>query len=152
MFVCVVPIEVFLVSAVLAAPRRWLGAGAVVAMGSALGTLALSLLIGWDRAWILGHVLPAAAVASESARSVAALLDAHRGLAVALVAASPFPQQPAVVAAALAGMPAGEIALGVLVGRAAKYLLVAWCAAYAPGVVRRFRRAEVTSSSSRPGP
>jgi hypothetical protein len=57
------------------------------------------------------------------------------------MAFGPLPQHPAVAICGLAHMPLHTLFLSVFAGRAAKYLLFAWSAAYAPRWFRRWRGA-----------
>ena len=136
LFLCVVPVEVFLVAGVLARPRVWLWGGLLVSAGSSLGAFSLSLLVQGSGRAFLEHTFPKLFETAGWGRTVAFLGD-HGQWAISAIAASPLPQQPAVVMAALSGVSPFTVLGAVLGGRAVKYLLFAWLAAYMPDWVRR---------------
>lgn len=138
-FVFLLPSDGFLVSAVLVRPRSWLRAAVVASTGSALGGLALAALLEWNPEYVMRELLPSL-YQSQAWSQIEPYVNRYGAWAVGAVAALPFPQVPAVVVAALAGVPLHEIFLGCWLGRLVKWILLAWLASHTPSVVARFTR------------
>lgn len=138
-FIFVLPSDAFLVSAVLVRPRSWLRVAIVASTGSALGGLALAALLEWNPDYVMRELLPSLYQSHAWAR-VEPYVNRYGAWAVGVVAALPFPQVPAVVIAALAGVPLHEIFLGCWLGRLPKWALFSWLTSHAPHLVARFTR------------
>lgn len=136
-FLLVFPSDAFLISAVLVRPTAWVRAFVIAATGSSLGGLALAALIEWNPEYVMHDLFP---WLYQSAKwsTVEPYIHRYGGWALGLVAAVPAPQVPAVVIAALAGVPLHEIFLGLWLGRLLKWGVFAWCASHAPALVARF--------------
>lgn len=136
LFVMVIPTEGVLISSVLLRPKRWLAIVFWISTGSAAGALFLGLVIH--------HFGPAAvefffkgALHSSSWSRVENWVGRYGAPALAAIAASPLPQQPAVVITALGKLPIVMIFGMVWLGRAPKYFLFGWLASHMPGVLLR---------------
>lgn len=138
LFVVFIPMEGLLVSSVILQPAKWVRAFLWVGMGSGIGSLALGFV---------SHAFgPSAiefffkgALSSPSWASTQHFLDSHGALALALIAFSPIPLQPAVVLSGLAGMPMWGIFASVWVARTLKFGIYAWVATHAPGLLRKLK-------------
>lgn len=153
LFILVVPSDGLMISAVLARRERWVSTFLWVTTGSALGALLLTGLIQGIGAEAMESLLPSV-FNTEGWSGTEAFLASYGAVALALLALSPLPQQPGVVLAALADMPPLVVFLAVWLGRAVKYGLFAWLAAYAPSQLRRFwvvRRELEELEGNRPG-
>jgi len=151
MFVLVIPTDGLLVSAVLLRPKRWARTFLIVTTGSALGALLLAWLFQHGVSAVTDKLVPL--IFGAAWNDTEAFAQSHGALALALVAASPFPQAPAVVLAALADMPLSAIFLACWLGRGAKYALFAWSASHAPKLVLRLWgvRREINELGGPPG-
>lgn len=130
------PVTVLLVAAILPAPRRWLVIVLAAVAGSASGaTVLLTLFHTWGWAEIvarfpeLGHS-PAYATAT-------AWIDQFGLSALAVIAATPMPQTPALFLCALGNYAPASVFVAVAVGKLAKYGCVGWLISRFP---ERFRR------------
>ena len=139
LFCGVIPIEVFLVSAVVVKPRRWGWAFLLTTSGSALGALFLGALVQWDSSWIMNHLFSSLS-RSQSWVQMTEFVSRYGALALGSIAVSPFPQQPAVAIAALSKMPLPVLFVSVWAGRAIKYGFFAWAGSHAPGLVSRWQK------------
>ena len=129
-----------MVLAVLLDRRRWLAMGFCAAIGSTAASVLLFLLFRWLGLGLLTVIAPNLPQSAEWARSTAWLQD-YGAPALLLVAAIPFPQMPALIVAALAGLPLGPVALALLAGKLAKCGAYAWVTATFPHrVVAMLRR------------
>ncbi len=137
LFILVIPTDVILTSSVMLQPRRWVTGFLSVSTGSALGALALALLLQSGANDFLTEHFPAI-FRSQGWEGLDRFLDLHGFWALALISVSPLPQQPGVVVAALSGMFLWEIFLSVWIGRVVKYALFAWLASHAPETLKRF--------------
>jgi membrane protein YqaA with SNARE-associated domain len=111
----------------------------LVAAGSAAGVGLLAWLFS-------GHQQSALAVSllrllhGPGWERGAALIRRDGALGIGLISFSFLPQQPAVIIAALAKMPLGEIVAPVFVARGIKYLAYGALAANAPHLLLQFKR------------
>ncbi len=138
MFVLFIPSDGLLVSAVLMRPKRWVRTFIIVSTGSALGALLLAYLLQWNPDYIMNDLFPYL-FQNEGWKGTDRFVDDYGALALGVIAASPFPQLPAVMVASLAGMPLFSIFLACWIGRLSKYALFAWLASHAPKYLLRFR-------------
>lgn len=136
LFLVVIPTDGLLISAVMLAPRRWIYTALMVTTGSTLGTLLLGHLLQVHGLPLLLHISPGIEQSSIWVWTNG-LMDQWGTWAVFLVALSPLMQHPAVALAALAGMSLSTMAVMVFSGRVIKYLLLAYLATHAPGVLGR---------------
>jgi len=134
LFLIVVPTDGLLVSAVMLSPRRWIYTAFVVTLGSALGCILLAHLIQVHGMPLLLSISPG--IEQNPAWTwTNQLMDSWGTWAVFLIALSPLMQHPAVALAALAGMPLMKLFLMVFAGRVTKYLILAYLATHAPGML-----------------
>lgn len=136
LFILVVPTDGILVSAVAIAPHRWIYTGLMVALGSALGATALAHVLQVKGMPYLLHMVPGI----EHTKTwlwTNDLMHKWGDWGVAAVAISPLPQHPAVALAAFAGISLFEILVAVFLGRAIKYLFLAWLASHSPKLLNR---------------
>ncbi len=131
LFILVIPSDGLLVSSVLMNRTRWLRMGIWVSVGSSLGALVLAALIQWDADFITQALFPNLFNSKAWAQADSFITD-YGVWALAFVSFSIFPQQPAVVVAALSGMSLPTIFMAVLMGRLLKYIPLSAAAAYAP--------------------
>ena len=135
-FIIFVPIEALLVPSILVRPRRWWSSALWVTLGSAVGALALAYVVSLHGEAYVAHLLPKIYHSPSWNRS-ANFMAEHGVWALAAIAASPIPQQPAVAFSALVHTRCEVIFLAVFVGRAIKYLFVCRLAAFAPRIFRK---------------
>ena len=112
---------------------RWAGLAATFAVASALGALAVALVVqgvgGGVAAWVAGRV--------EGAGTVFDMVEAHGAWALALLALLPAPPRTGVMLCAISGVPPLQVATAVLAGRLVAASLIAWLAARSPDWLRR---------------
>jgi membrane protein YqaA with SNARE-associated domain len=134
LFLVVIPTDGLLISAVMLSPRRWIYFAFMVSFGSALGCLLLAHLLQVHGMPLLQHIVPG--IEQNSTWAWTQQLMVQWGTwAVFLIALSPLMQHPAIALAALAGMPLLKIAGLAFGGRILKYLLLAYLATHAPGML-----------------
>lgn len=157
LFVGFIPTDAVLVASVMFKPKRWLATTIWITLGSALGAIALGACVQqWGQPFtesILGDFTH-----SETWQSTDRFIDEYGSLGLALISASPFPQQPAVAICGLAGMSLSLIFFSVLSGRAAKYLVFGLLAARAPKLIQRWgieptdvKQIQKVASAQKPG-
>jgi membrane protein YqaA with SNARE-associated domain len=131
LFVLVVPTDALLVTGVLLAPKRWFPIGLTVALGSAIGCAALSMVL---QAKGLPFLLQLSPGLDHTAAWTwtAEKMTQWGAWGVFLIALSPMMQHPAIALAAMSGMAIPQIFFLVLGGRAVKYLFIAWLSSHAP--------------------
>jgi len=134
LFLLLIPTEGILISAVLLRPKRWIGICLWIVTGSALGALLLAGAFQYFGPEIMHHWLPFIFHSEAWARSENTIYE-YGAPALAVIALSPLPQQPAVAIAALARVPVLSIFVMVWFGRLAKYALFAWLASHSPKIV-----------------
>jgi membrane protein YqaA with SNARE-associated domain len=132
----VIPTDGLLVSATMLAPKRWIYVAFIVTLGSALGALFLGAALELHGLPLLLQWFPGISE-TQSWKITDQLMDRWGTLALFLVALSPFMQHPAVILAALAGMPLLELFGVVFVGRLIKYFFLAWISTHAPGMLNK---------------
>lgn len=136
LFIMVVPTEWILISTVMLRPKRWWTTALWLTTGSAIG----AFLLGYAVQNIGPHVVD---LLFEKALQTAFWLQAeswidHYGApALAVIAVSPLPQQPAVAIAALGKMAPWTIFAMIWLGRFPKYIVFAWLATHAPAVLTK---------------
>jgi membrane protein YqaA with SNARE-associated domain len=135
LFILVVPTDAILVSSVMMRPRKWIEAAVCVALGSAIGAFVLAYAIQWDQA----HVMSWFPWAFNNAgwEWADSFFDHYGRIALFFIAVSPLIQFPAICVAALSGMPAWEIFLVCLLGRAIKSGVFSYGASHAPKLLMR---------------
>lgn len=134
LFILVIPTDAILISAVILSPKRWAITGAMVAAGSALGSVALALLLRVEGLpWLL-HVYPHLDK-TKSWATATHLVDQWGGWGLFWIALSPIPQHAAIAVAAITGLGLPTIFGTVFGGRILKYELFAWLASHAPKVL-----------------
>lgn len=137
-FLLVVPNEPILVAAVTARPKRWLSIGIWATVGSAVGAAVFAWLVSLGSGWLIGlfHL--------SKLRHTHTWIDSVKAIrrfglwGLALVSLSPLPQHPAVLIAGLVQMSVLDVFIAVLLGRAPKYLGIAYLAAKAPKKLRKW--------------
>ncbi|MCC7441559.1 MAG: hypothetical protein IT285_08000 [Bdellovibrionales bacterium] len=137
-FVVVVPTDGLLITAVLAAPRRWPAFFAWLTLGSVLGALLLAATIQIYGTPFLEWLLPGIH-ADPFWKLSTRWIDEFGLWALLAVAALPIFQHPAIAIAALAEIPLSKIALFIFVGRVLKYGALSGLALRAPEVLMRFK-------------
>ena len=132
-----VPVGPILIALVALNPRRWRAFVGWSVLGSAVaGTLFTHLLGQFGGAWI-NERLPQLA-ASKHWHYLVSWVSDYGFATLALVAASPFTQTPALMLAALLGLPWPEVLGALLLGKGLKYSVVGAVTAHttagAPGL------------------
>ena len=131
LFILIIPTDAILISAVMISPKRWLWIGTMVALGSALGAVALTLLLRYEgMPWLL-HFYPG--IDHTKAWATAThLVDSWGGWGLFGIALSPIPQHAAIAVAAIAGLEIPIIFGTVFLGRTLKYVAFSYLASHAP--------------------
>ena len=142
-FVFIVPTDGLVVSSTLLRPQRWKLIALVAAVGSALGVVGLAALVKWKGAQVIALFF-ADFLHSASWHSTEALIDQYGPGALALIALSPLPLQPAAILTALTHVSLLGILLAAFVGRGAKFLFFTWACTHAPRLLRGIRGANRT--------
>lgn len=140
MFIWVVPTDLLVITTALVRPRRWPALIGSVALGSALGMLALAAGVasGSDAFRHFIDLIATRPIAWDEARLMA---EAAGPWALLVVTANPFlPAQPAIVVAVLAGMGPLAVFLWGLFGRLLKFGVYAILAVAAPRWLARVMR------------
>jgi membrane protein YqaA with SNARE-associated domain len=141
--ISMIPFASILVAAVLLRRDRWAGIVIFSSLGSATGGLALYLIfhhLGWTQILAAYPDLMQAKAWSDATRWV----SAYGTWALLVIAASPFPQTPALIFAAVSQLPIAEIFLALFLGKLLKYGIYgfvaakfpSWLAARQPSAIR----------------
>lgn len=154
-FILVVPNEVILVVGVLANRKRWLSLALWITVGSALGGVLVAGLVSAYGQRVLEYFGPSVSVLTHSHtwKDSVLLIQRFGAWGLALISLSPLPQHAAIVLVGFAHVPLTHVFLGILLGRAIKYLLCAAGAAYAPETLVRWHlvpRWVVEADSNKP--
>ncbi len=140
LYILIVPLEAVLVTSVLLNRKRWISIALWMVLGSAVGALSLAFLSHHYGPHFVEAVSPGL-LNSETWIKTVHFLDDWGIWAMALIAASFLPQQPAVIVAGLSRMSLGMIVLSVVIGRAGKYLVFAFAASQGSKWVRKYSKA-----------
>jgi membrane protein YqaA with SNARE-associated domain len=134
--ILVVPNDGILISSSMLTPKRWWQLALLTSLGSALGAMALCLLV---KTYGLDFILALFPKAQEAPTWQWTLEFFDRwGLGlIFLVAVAPVPQQPAVVLASLSQLPVSLLIVTIFVGRLIKFTIMAWVASHTPRLLRK---------------
>ena len=136
LFILIIPTDAILISAVLVAPKRWLVIGTMVAAGSALGAILLTLLLRYEgMPWLL-HFYPGIDH-TKSWATATHLVESWGGWGLFGIALSPIPQHAAIAVAAITGLGIPTIFVTVFAGRTIKYVAFSYLASHAPKLLGR---------------
>lgn len=125
------PFAPILIGTVLARRDRWIAIALLSSLGSAAGGLVLYLIfhhLGWNQFIASYPDLAQSQAWSDATRWV----SAYGTWALFIVAASPFPQTPALIFTAVSRLPVSEVFLALLFGKLLKYGTYSWLAAKFP--------------------
>ena len=118
-----VPVGPLLMALVALNPRRWRAVVVWSVLGSAVAGALLTHLLGhFGSAWI-DERLPQLA-ASKHWHYLVTWVSSYGFVTLIAIAASPFAQTPALILAALLGLPWPEVFAALLIGKGLKYSLV----------------------------
>ena len=131
----VLPNQLLMIALAMLQPKKWPLVAMVFIIASSLGAFGTALLIqALGEQWT--RVMPF----SPSGETWAWAMEQVRrwGLvAIALLALLPVPPRTAVLACAVAGLPAEGIAAAVAIGRTFPATAISWLSAHAPGFLVR---------------
>jgi membrane protein YqaA with SNARE-associated domain len=141
--ISMLPFASALIVAVLLRRDRWAGIVIFSSLGSATGGLALYLIfhhLGWTQILAAYPDLMQAKAWSDAT----SWISAYGAWALFGIAASPFPQTPALIFAAVSQLPIAEIFLALFLGKLLKYGIYgffaakfpSWLAAGQPSAIR----------------
>lgn len=116
------PFGPVIVAATVFAPNRWRGVIVGASLGAVIGASAFALFVQNVGTGLIDALFPTLRESAIWAHS-AFWIKQHGSLALAVIAALPVPQMPAMVLAALSEMGLFSIALALLVGKTLKYTL-----------------------------
>ena len=132
------PFALVLIPAVLIAPRRWLLLGLLTGIASGLGGAVLVQVFHFlGREAVLAHY--PGFVDTESWRLAGIWLRDYGLIALAVIAASPLPQTPAIFFYSLADPSVPGVLFAVGLGKTVKYVLLAWLSARFPARFIHYR-------------
>jgi len=134
MFILVVPTDGFMLTAVMARPRRWIAAALIVGLGSSVGAGFFAEAIHLYGETVVELIL-GPGPRSETWISVMGWVSEYGVWAVGLVAFGPFPIHPGIAMGALSGMSSVSVFMSVLVGRVIKNIIMCYIASHTPHLV-----------------
>jgi len=130
-FLLIVPTDAMTVSAVMLEPKKWLRYAMLVAISSTIGAIILATMVD-----IYGidfiHAFFPGVENTKMWQWTDEFMQNYGLLVVFGVAVTPLTQPPSVILAALSHMPLAQIFIAIFLGRALKYLLIAWVSTHAP--------------------
>jgi membrane protein YqaA with SNARE-associated domain len=130
------PFVPILIGTVLARRDRWIVIALLSSLGSAAGGLVLYLIfhhLGWNQVIASYPDLMQSQAWSDATRWV----SAYGTWALFIIAASPFPQTPALIFTAVSRLPVPEVFLALLFGKLLKYGTYAWLVTKCPSWFHR---------------
>lgn len=136
-YVVFVPNEALLIPAVLSHPKKWFRITFWMSVGSAMGAASFAELAGLYGGPFIERFDPHLFHTRGWHETARIINDIGGTWGLTVVSFSPLPQHAAVALVGLAHMSWPSVFIAVLVGRLAKYSLVAWCSVHAPGVLRK---------------
>ncbi len=136
-FVIVIPTIGLMVSSVLLAPRRWLVIALWTTFGSWLGLSILGYLAQRLGFSFIAAYFPAM-LDSAIWNSTHQFFAVYGSWVVFFAGLAPFPQQPPVIIAAIAGTPMVEIGAVLLIAKLIKFGGLCYLASHAPQKLSRF--------------
>lgn len=116
------PFGPVIVAATVFAPNRWRGVIVGASLGAVLGATGFALVVQTLGVELVDALFPALRQSVIWSHSLY-WVEHHGALALAAIAALPVPQMPAMIVAALSGMGLPSIALALLLGKTAKYVV-----------------------------
>ncbi len=151
LFISVIPTDIFVVSAVMAKPRKWIFVSVFTAISSSLGALGAAALCMHLGEPALVKYFPG--VVGSSAWVWTDTYMTKYGLwALIGFSAGPLPLQPAVLIAGLTKQNLFLTFLGVFIGRILKYPLECWLAAQCPHYLEKLFFISPTDMAAKPVP
>ncbi len=137
-FVVVIPMDALVVASVLLRKKDWFKVFIVATLGSALGAIALAYVIDlWGEPLVREHL--GTWYVGETWTKTTEIISKHGAWGLILIAMTPLPQQVAVALCRFAHVSLSAIFLSIFVGRGLKYFFYAYCAAFAPRLIMRFK-------------
>jgi membrane protein YqaA with SNARE-associated domain len=135
-FIGIVPTEAVMIAGILVRPSRWLSMAIWTSTGCAAGAMLLAHLASLHGVDFLNLHFPNL-MHSEGWEQASRFVGKHGHWALAIIAVSPIPQQPAVAFAGVSHLEADKVFIAVWVGRIAKMGFLAWAATHAPHLLKR---------------
>jgi membrane protein YqaA with SNARE-associated domain len=148
-FVFFVPNEMLLIPAVLMRRKHWFGIALWTSVGSAIGAALFGYLTSQYGEIVVNFLFPSL-LNSKTWLDSAQIVNEHGSWGLAVISLSPLPQHAAVAIAGLAHLSTSRIFLAVLLGRAIKYLFLAWCCIHSPRLLEKLRILPKPQDSQRP--
>ena len=135
-----IPLEIVLLPCIATDPNHWKKIASYCVLGSSLGALILAALFTvYGRAFV-EHFFPLLP-SSRQFLQMEQWIDNVGVFALAGIAALPIAQLPAIAFCGLMKMNLGQIFVSFLIGKSAKYGLIAYGASRAELKIQRFRNA-----------
>lgn len=132
----VIPTDGILISSSMLMKKRWMTFGFFVAVGSAIGSIALISLVGHLGLEQILQLYPG--VDQTQVWKVTLNFFSEYGLLVVfLVGVTPLTQQPALIMAALSDIPMAPLAAVIFFSRLIKFLIMAYIATHAPRLLSK---------------
>lgn len=135
-FILIIPTDGILISSSMFNPKKWFYFAVIVAIGSTIGAMALSYIIGsHGLPWIL-ETYPNIDQ-TRTWELTNEFFEKYGLFVVFAVAATPIIQQPAVILASLAHTPYAKLMVVILAGRLLKYMIMGYIASHAPRLLNK---------------
>lgn len=135
-FILIIPTDFFVICTSALKPKSWIKTFLWITTGSALGALAMAMVLRNLGIPFLESLGVEILDPSQWPR-ITSFIESHGALALGLLAFGPFPLQPGAIAIAATDMPLSVIFIAVWIGRSVKYALFSWAAAFAPKFIHR---------------
>lgn len=132
------PVTAVVIPAALLQPLRWISITLACALGSALGATAIVELIHHLGIAALEEWFPQLTESTQWQQAMNWVIN-YSVIGLFLLAASPFPQTPALIFFGLAGHPVGTVFIAIFLGKVLKYGLMAWLSSHFPDRFTRWK-------------
>lgn len=132
----VIPTDGILISSSMLMKKKWISFGLFVAVGSAIGSLALISLVNHIGLEQILQLYPGVNK-TQIWKVTLDFFNEYGLLVVFLVGVTPFTQQPVLIMAALSDIPYPPLAAVILFGRIIKFCLMAYIATHAPKLLSK---------------
>ena len=136
-FLLVFPIDILLVTAVIAHGRSWLLTALIVALGNILSVLAFAYLSFNEFSWLLERFTEV--FSNSDWQATEAFLQSYGTWGAFIGALTPFPFQVFLLLGAASKLDMLSLVVSISIGRLIKYILISWAAAHSPKLLRMFR-------------
>lgn len=135
--IIIIPNDGILIASSMLIPRRWAIFALSVSIGSAIGAIALGLVVAHQGLpWILDFY--PGIDKTEVWTWTSKFFGQYGLLLVFAIGASPIMQQPVIILAAMAHTPLINLAAVIFVGRLIKFMVMAFLGSHSPRLLKKF--------------